>query len=193
MCGTKKHLLSILLSFLMIVTSGCGANDRSTSLTEVEANQSVAETPVEEEGSHSIYVYVCGQVNQPGVYELPEGSRVYQAIEAAGGIKAGAASEAINQAEALSDGQKIYIPTIEEQETTANVTGSAAAPDDGKVHLNSADKNELMTLAGIGESKAESIINYREEHGAFGTVEELMNVAGIKEGTFSKINDDIAL
>ena len=143
-----------------------------------------------------IYVFVCGQVASPGVYELPEGSRICQAIDAAGGMLDIASTDWVNQAETAEDGQKIYVPSTEEAETMPEgqtQETSSAEGTDGKVHLNAASREELMTLTGIGEKKADAIIRYRESNGGFQSVDELMQVEGIKEGTYNKIKDSIVI
>lgn len=164
-----------------------------------EKPSSVPAQPPEE-----IYVDVCGAVVQPGVYAMKSDSRVFQAIEAAGGFLPDAAGTSINQACALSDGQQIYVPTKEEAEKNGEAladdvfagaeTGENSQPEEsGKVNLNTADAAALQTLSGIGESKAQAILAYREEHGGFSSIEELMDVPGIKENTFIKIKDKIAV
>ena len=121
---------------------------------------------------------------QEGVYELSSESRVYEAIQKAGGFAEDAAITAINQAKVLEDEERIYVPTIEEA-TLEQIQ------NDGKVNLNTATKEELMTLPGVGESKAKLIIQYREEQGTFQTIEDVMNISGIKEGLFDKIKEYI--
>lgn len=136
----------------------------------------------------SVFIYVCGAVNSPGVYELPEGSRVYEAVEAAGGMTEDADERSLNQAGLLQDGQQITVYTVEEAAGT--VPGSGAVPDgleSGRVNLNTAGKELLMTLPGIGETKAEAILTYRSEHGPFSDIEEIKNIEGIKEKVFEKI------
>ena len=147
----------------------------------------------EEEVAVSCMVHVCGAVEQPGVYELPQGSRIYQAIECAGGLSAEADPDYLNQADFVSDGEKVYVPTREEvtelDSRLQNVmaqSGETSAPS-GLVNLNTASEDQLCTLPGIGSSKAKSIIAYREEHGSFDRIESVMNVAGIKDGLFQKI------
>lgn len=155
-----------------------------------------------------IYVDVCGAVAAPGVYAMEEGSRVFQAIEAAGGYLPEAAQGYVNRARGLSDGEQIYIPTEQEaqegllpvqesvqeggilkEQAQSEAFGSEAA----KVNLNTADEAQLTALTGIGASKARAIIAYREENGGFSSIEDIMKVQGIKEGTFVKIKDDIAV
>lgn len=168
-----------------------------------------------EKDTEELYVHVCGQVVSPGVYQLPVGSRLYEAIEAAGGLSENAAGEVLNQAAQMQDGQQVYVPSREEAaqgQSGQNVSnmgaagqnvsdqGSAAgqaipgagtAADDGRININTASREQLMTLSGIGEAKAESIIAYREEHGGFRRIEELMEVDGIKEGVFNKVKDRV--
>ena len=136
-------------------------------------------------GMEILTVFVCGAVKAPGVYELPAGSRVYEAIALAGGTTDEAAQTAVNQAELLCDGQMIEIPTREEQMAKAAAEEARA---DGLVNINSADLEELKTLPGIGDSKARSIIAYREENGAFENPEDIKNVDGIGEGVFAKLD-----
>ncbi|MDO4473124.1 MAG: helix-hairpin-helix domain-containing protein [Eubacteriales bacterium] len=151
--------------------------------------------------SKMVCVYVCGRVNHPDVYKLEEGSRICDAVQAAGGMLEDGAMDYINQAQLLEDGERIYIPSIEEAKTMTGQPGDSLnngvigteAESSGKVNINSAGKELLMTLSGIGASKAEAIIRYRETNGGFDSVEELMQVEGIKEGTFEKIKNNITL
>lgn len=153
--------------------------------SDLEAGDSPEETSV-------IWVYVCGAVHAPGVYELEAHSRVYEAIEAAGGMTETAAFSYLNQAEQLSDGQKIYVPSEEEvSQGQSNEAKEQSAGDDGRVDINTATKEELMSLNGIGEVRAEAIIHYREKQGGFSSIEELKEVEGIKEGVFNKLKDRI--
>ena len=196
--------------------------------TENSALDLLPETPIPQK----IFVDVCGAVVNPGVYELDEGARIFQAVDAAGGYLPEAAINYLNRARSIGDGQQIYVPT--EKEVAENLelamakvpealndgdksgssgleeiqgssvenpsgtverdTGSFGdgAGDDPRINLNTADAGQLSTLSGIGQSKAEAIIAYREEHGDFASIEEIMNVEGIKEGTFSKIKDKIS-
>ncbi len=157
----------------------------------------IRESVPEETGT--IYVHGCGEVASPGVYELPAGSRLYEAVAAAGGLLDSAAGERLNQAAEAGDGQQIYVPSREE--AALGLTDAPASlgnmpegmAEDGRISLNTASKEQLMTLSGIGEAKAASIISYREEHGGFQRIEELMEVEGIKEGVFNKVKDQIKI
>jgi competence protein ComEA len=137
-------------------------------------------------------VYICGAVANPGVYELTGGSRICDALDAAGGFSENAGTTYLNLAEFVSDGQKIYVPTQEEL-TVELAAEEEAAADDGRININTASKEQLVTLPGIGDAKADSIIAYRTEHGAFSTIEEIMEIPGIKEAVFSKIKDFISV
>lgn len=145
-------------------------------------------------------VHVCGQVNHPGVYELAQGSRVWDAVEAAGGFTEEADPEAVNLAAPVSDGSKITIPSQGDQgeqewyeeagERKENAGGVSGL---GLVDINYADVNQLMTVPGIGQVRAEAVVAYRKEHGSFETIEDIMKVTGIKEGLFAKIRDYITV
>lgn len=128
-----------------------------------------------------IFVHVCGAVRDPGLKELPAGSRVFDALELAGGFAEDADEAAVNLAGFLKDGQQLYFPAVGEQ------VQSAAA--EGKLDLNQADEAALRSLPGIGESRAKAICQYRREHGDFTKVEELMQVPGIKEAIYLQIKD----
>lgn len=152
-------------------------------------------------------VYVCGAVHAPGVYELPAGSRLYQAIDAAGGMREDADKNYLNLAMELVDGEKLQVPTQEEvlagafgAERTemaeqASGNGSSASKEgaSGLVNINTADETLLMTLPGIGEAKAKSIIAYRTDKGSFAKVEDIMNIPGIKQAVYDKIKDVICV
>ncbi|MCI9645977.1 MAG: hypothetical protein HFH40_04065 [Lachnospiraceae bacterium] len=163
-----------------------------------------------------IYVQVSGAVVRPGVYALPAGARIFQAIELAGGLTGEAESSSLNQAGFLADGQMVYVMDKEEAAAWAAGAsaedGSGAVPgmpggdvsegqpgrarsdggaEDGKVNLNTATESDLMALPGIGAAKAKSILAWREENGGFSQIEDLMKIQGIKEGVFSKIKDSV--
>lgn len=151
--------------------------------------KSASEEPEAEEAQkETLKVYVCGQVERPGVYELPADARVDAAIAAAGGMTEEAAGSYLNLAEHLADGQKIEVPSAEEAFAFSEAEREEQA---GLVNLNTASVEQLMTLPGIGASKAETIVAYREEHGSFKEITELMEIPGIKEGVFQKIQDKI--
>lgn len=178
-----RRKILFLTMFIMLCLVSC--KEEEMQLTALE-DAEVVESEAEEEASESIFVYVCGAVNCEGVYELPFGSRGYEAIVMAGGFRKDAATTQINQAEILEDEATLYVPTVYE-------VAESQSEDDGKVNLNTATKEELMTLPGVGEAKASSIISYREEQGAFKSIEDIMQISGIKEGLFEKIKDYIKI
>ncbi len=153
-----------------------------------------------------IVVHVCGAVCNPGVYRLEEDCRVMDAVILAGGMTEDADTEWVNLATRICDGDKIRIPTKEETETL-NDTGQQEAgisasdihttglreKEESRIDINSADEELLCTLPGIGKTRAESIISYREEHGRFTVIEDIMNVSGIKESSFQKIKEYITV
>ena len=202
-----KALIFIVFFFF----AGCGSKDAEENgveeivladddAAEEEAGQDEASENNGEEqtdtAAQTVFVYVCGAVESPGVYELRADARVFEAISSAGGITEEAAPDAVNQARVIVDGEQIYVPTVEEAASqTAGVgeTTGTKGTENVKVNINTAGKEELMTLTGIGEAKADDILKYREEHGSFGSIEELMQISGIKEGVFNKIKDDITI
>ena len=146
--------------------------------------------PAEAQEPGLICVYVCGEVKTPGVYELPASSRIGEAVEAAGGMTEEAADTFLNLAEHMTDGQKIEVPSREDAKALKE---QQEQQEGGLVNLNTAAKEQLMTLTGIGESKAEDILDYREQNGGFRTKEDLMQIPGIKERVFEKIKDQITV
>lgn len=186
-------------------SSGKQAADQADSMAEAgdSAGEGMADTDKALE-ENVVYVYVCGAVNCPGVYKLKPDARVYEAIEAAGGLSTDAAAEYVNQAQKVEDGVQIYVPDREEAEQGL-VSGLGSAPGGSpasesradtasvKVNINSATVEELKTLPGIGDAKAQSIVSYRQTNGMFQGIEDLMDVEGIKSGVFEKIKDKITV
>ena len=146
---------------------------------------------VQNDNKQKIFVHISGAVRNPEVYEVEENTRVFQLIELAGGFTQLADTNIINLAEKVSDGQQIYIPTREEVKNGKINTIVSSHNQSTKININNATLEQLMELDNIGESKASSIIKYRENNGNFKSIEEIMNVEGIKESTFNKIKDKI--
>jgi competence protein ComEA len=152
--------------------------------------------PSPSETAPPLIVHVAGWVAEPGVYELPEGSRVIDAIEAAGGAKRDAELAALNLAAPLTDGQQVLVPRASDAVPppgTAPPTGSATTGGATLVNINAASAVELETLPGIGEVLAATIVQYREEHGPFTSVDQLMDVSGIGEVTLEEIRDLVTI
>ncbi len=175
-----------------------GIKSRDNSIKDDTNSQDVKET-----GSDNkyIYVHICGAVIKPGVYKISPDLRLVDIISLAGGLTEDAAGDSINQAKELRDGERIYVPTEEEiKESGTGQYISDVMPDStdseanaGSVDINSAGLEELMSLPGIGKAKAESIIRYRSEHGGFRSVEDIMNISGIKEGLFKQLSPYITV
>lgn len=158
------------------------------------------------------FVHICGEVKEPGVYELSKDSRIFEAVAAAGGFTDEAADDCLNLAEKIFDGMKLVVlskaeaAALTEEERLklsgtfygANAasgagSGGLGSSGGGLVNINTASKEALMTLSGIGESRAEDIIRYREESGGFKKIEDIMKVPGIKNAGFQKIKDSITV
>ena len=115
-----------------------------------------------------VFVYVCGEVQASGVYELEQDSRVFEAIGESGRAdRKNGCAEAVNQARVVVDGEQIYVPSLDEVKGAGVVSEVTERTDDGKININTAEKEELMTLTGVGEAKAQSIIAYRKNTAAF--------------------------
>ena len=208
----KTRLMKMLVIMAFLFLSGCGEKAEEHGLEELsvsgetdgtedpsDAGTASGSVDTSDAGTASgsgdtsdaeICVYICGAVHEPGVYELPEGSRVHEALDMAGGMTEEAAAYALNLARIAVDGEQIYVPDAEEIQGQSILSGSGY---EKKVNINTASMEELMTLTGIGEAKAESIIRYREENGGCQSIEDLMEIGGIKEGVFEKIKDDITI
>ena len=160
-------------------------------------------SPADKDATPQVYVYVCGAVELPGVYSLRQGSRLYEAVELAGGLTADADENCLNMARQIADGEQVVILTQEEalalREAGAYAypPGDAAqgvsAQDPGLVNINTATVTELTTVSGIGASRAQAIVDYRERNGSFGSIDDIKKVDGIKDGLFSKIKDKITI
>lgn len=147
-----------------------------------------------------VVVHLTGGVTQPGVYTLPAGSRLQAAVDAAGGFLPEADAQAVNLAAPLQDGQKVTIPTL--APTVAPLSRGPGetgiplptpVPTSGLINLNTASQAELETLPGIGPVTAQKIIQYRQEHGPFQKIEDILDVPGIGEKTFEAIKDLITV
>lgn len=204
----KRYIFFIVICLVCMLADGCGGETItvSESSESVKDEKSVAsETELPEEKTESvtsadkIMVYVCGAVESPGVYELDSGSRVNDALEAAGGFSDDADMNVINLAEQVSDGQKVYFP-VHGEEMTGNSPGVNDVPgtdthgdDTSLVNINEAGVSELTQLPGIGETRANQIVEYRESHGRFASKEDLKNVSGIGDSIYGKLESHITV
>jgi competence protein ComEA len=218
----KKVHIYIFAVLFCAALSVTGCSDRAVTLSEITGEEVQAEEGGEQveseleasvvsesiaagetseaagvpEEPDVILVYICGCVVNPGVYELPEGSRICDGLEAAGGFSEGADESRINLAGYLSDGDMVYFPEEGEEmpEGSAGATGASdAGAASGLININTASADTLQTLPGIGASKAAAIVKYREENGAFTDKSQIKNVSGIGENLYRNIEDLICV
>ena len=206
----------LCFSCFCLLAAACGERENvyfqtETSVAGTQQNEDVAATEIMAENNaddtqtagsdKKRFVYICGAVNVPGVYEVEQNARLYEVVEAAGGLREDAAEESVNQARQIEDGEMIRILTQEEAAQAGDeeagegaendVKAETANDSDGRIDLNLATVAELMTLPGIGQAKADSIVRYREKNGAFSSIEEIKQVEGVKEGVYNRIKDNI--
>ena len=192
---SKRRALAVvsavlILGILYFIEKRESLPEERLVLTENTENESETEEgTARAEDSTQICVYICGSVRSPGVYNVPEGARIYEVLALAGGFSEDAEKTAVNLAETVTDGEAVLIPSISDVQNP----GASVLPADGRVNINTADMDELMTLPGIGKAKAEAVIAYRKEHGKFTSVEELMGVSGIGESVFGRLRDRIKI
>lgn len=199
-----RLISAAVLLFSAVIFTGCGKEKAETTLSleyALESNPAVAKTSCQDETSQemilqpeekqqTVFIYVCGAVNEPGVVELPDGCRAADAVREAGGMTEEADTAYVNLAARLQDGEKLFIPTVREAEALSQ---QQEAENAGVVNLNTADSTALCSLPGIGESRAADIIAYREQNGPFASKEDIMKVPGIKTGAYEKIKDKITV
>jgi competence protein ComEA len=194
--GHFLFLMSIWICMMLL--TACKSEEQGviyTNETVLSEPDTSLETIVEMQTQCDVYVQVNGEVKNPGVYQVRSDFRVFQVIDTAGGFTELADKEAVNMARPVQDEMVIYVPAQGEQlsERIDSLVGSEEAEDKGKVNLNTASKERLMTLPGIGESKASAIITYREEQGGFTDLSQLKEINGIKDSTYEKLVDLITI
>jgi len=199
-----KNILLITAALVIILTSAAAfiylyGKSETISIETSAKTRDTGGSAIEEKtaSTDTVYVDVSGCIKTPGVYELPYGSRIFEAIEKAGGFTKHADRALINQAETITDGMKINVPdkrdTEENGSGEAHVSGNGASDTDELININTAGSEELQQISGIGPVTAEKIIRYREENGAFGSVEDIKNVSGIGEKTLEKMKPQITV
>jgi len=152
-----------------------------------------------EEDWDIIYIHVSGAVLHPGVIQLKEGSRVFEAVDLAGGMTEEAHKDSVNLAAVVLDGEQVYIPTKKEAEQggggvkNSDVSSYSGNSAEKKININKADSSALQNLKGVGPAMAEKIIQYRTEAGGFKAIEDLKKVKGIGDKTFEKLKDQICV
>lgn len=168
----------------LIVTGVSSEDNSELSVHTGEDNDGTSE--FSEQAEDSIVVYVCGAVQNIGVYELPYDSRVNDALEAAGGFSDDADTDMVNLADILTDGQKVYFP-VEGESGAAGTDEASSDREAGLVNINTAGVSELTALPGIGDTRARSIVEYRQTHGSFASKDELKAVSGIGDSIYSNL------
>ena len=171
-------------------------------LAEVKGEvDQMSETPLAEDeqtDSDTVAIMMAdikGAIHNPGVYKMEEGHRIIDLVEKAGGLLSEAESNAVNFAQKVEDQMVVYIPKVGEEDISipASPVNKAQEQESSKININEADEAGLMTLNGIGSSKAASIIQHRDEKGFFKTIDEIKNVSGIGEATFNNLKDSITV
>ncbi|MEG7356626.1 helix-hairpin-helix domain-containing protein [Bacillus inaquosorum] len=183
------------IAVIFVLASGENKEPVKQAVSTETENTEVKQEAVKDEND-TIVIDIKGAVQHPGVYEMRTGDRVSQAIEKAGGTGEQADEMQVNLAELLQDGIVVYIPKKGEETTMQQGFGGAVKSDGGKeapVNINTATLEELQGISGVGPSKAEAIIGYREENGRFQTIEELTKVSGIGEKSLEKIKSSITV
>lgn len=204
----RNWLIAASLGLMFLIGWGFNRHAASSAsnqsvITQQPQARTSKKTVKEKADSPYVTCDIAGAVKDQGVYTLKKGARMSDLIDAAGGLEQKAALKAINRSVILHDQDKIYIPYQGEKDADTNAStvvnanqsaaGSTASGEADKVHLNSASKEELQKLTGIGEKKAEQIISYREQKGGFKKIEEITEVSGIGEKTFAGFKDQLAL
>ena len=162
-----------------------GGGGESASAFGSSTGSSAGNFKISTQGSRDVVVDVTGAVRKPGVYRLPSGARVTDAVQRAGGASGGALLEGINQAARLADGQQVVVPERTPGSPAAAVAG--AASDDGPISLGTATPDQLDTIEGIGPVTAEDIIDFRDQHGGLSSVEQLDQISGIGPATMEAL------
>lgn len=206
----KRRSYPIIGGIVALVVLGLGAfwffkedtkevQGKELLIEELEKTETTKEEKIEKATDEiaTIFVDIKGAVKNPGVYELKNTARVFDGIEAAGGFLEDADIKKVNQAKRLEDQGQLYIRKIgeevEEEEEIIEKENNQKENDTGKININTSEVGKLQELPGIGAKKAQAIIDYRKEKGSFKKIEDLMEVSGIGEGTFTKLKDLITI
>ena len=198
----KKIIVLVIVSLLL---TSCASEPAIIQMKKSPEDEEVLPTPTPQgdEGTildeavaakdEKIFVHVCGEVSSPGVYELPAGSRIFEAIEMAGGFTSESHQPSVNMADKVTDGQQLVILTKEEAISNPNHVGDVTNQGGGLININKADMAMLQELNGIGEAKAKEILAHRERNGTFTSIEEIKNVSGIGEKLYERIKENITV
>ena len=212
---TDKDMTTVSDSSATSEISATSDNPDTSEKTDISEMSNISDNVgMSDNTQQTLYIYICGAVKNPGVYELEAGSRLYEAVEQAGGLTEAADETCLNLARQVIDGEQVVILTqqqtaalekagkytpgqtsIVSANSTIGVSNTTATSiqESGLVNINTATISELTSVSGIGESRAQAIIAYREKNGSFRSIEDIKKVDGIKEGLFAKIKDKITV
>lgn len=191
----KKNILLLIMGIaISLVFMGCGSKSKKISLDDTKPKTSLEET----QNSGDIFVHVVGEVNAPGIVKVPEGTRLYNVIEKAGGMTKNAQTDYLNLADTVKDGQQIRVISKKEYKKLKKKShggsqkeSQGGSDSSGLININTATADELQTLSGIGEVRAKAIVEYRTQNGNFSKIEDIKNVSGIGDATFNNIKSQI--
>lgn len=191
----KKNILLLIMGIaISLVFMGCGSKSKKISLDDTKPKTSLEET----KSSGDIFVHVVGEVNAPGIVKVPEGTRLYNVIEKAGGMTKNAQTDYLNLADTVKDGQQIRVISKKEYKKLKKKShgesqkeSQGGSDSSGLININTATADELQTLSGIGEVRAKAIVEYRTQNGNFSKPEDIKNVSGIGDATFNNIKSQI--
>lgn len=189
-----------VVAIVVMLTSQGAKNDEVTISAETNSEQSSSQkrlaTPNADQHA-GVYVDVKGAVKRPGVYKLRQGLRAQDAIDCAGGLLTGADPNHVNMAQAVTDQQVLYVPMQGEDTSPIGATSSQAGADSTSqaaiVNLNTATKEQLTQITGVGDKKADLILAYREQHGQFKSIDELKEVSGFGDKSVDKIRNQLSI
>lgn len=193
----NKIIGTVCAAIPVVLLLACGTVKETSGIVTLLEEQEAASTdtspmvefpvpPTEEE--QTVFVHICGEVVYPGVYEVPAGSRLFDVLLLAGGFTEEAAQDSVNMAKQAVDGMQVVVPSLTAEDA---VLEEKTRERSGLVNINTASEAELCTLSGIGPSRAAAIIAYRDAHGGFSAIEEIMQVDGIKSATYEKLRNKI--
>lgn len=186
---TKMAAIVLIMIAAVVFFGQNGEKDEiPIQLPEEAENTEVAKSTTEGTEKADLYVDISGQVKKPGVYQVPDGTRLFEVIKMAGGLTIDADKDGFNQAEVVSDGEKIIIPVKGEATDIVTTPGTTST---GLININTADSTTLQEIPGVGPATADKIISYRNENGRFMSKEDIKNVSGIGDKTYEKMKDKI--
>lgn len=194
-------IVAICIGFWYVNSDSNASKESSELVTSniEDSNEDKPENQVCTEAPKDYAVQIFGAVKHPGVYSFSKSVRICQVVEAAGGLLKNAEVSSVNQARFIEDGEQIHILTQKEAQKNkqSSIQGAqdidSSSNNSNKININTAGKEELMKIPGIGEAKATAIIDYRTEHGNYTKIEDIMNISGIKSGVYNKIKDQITV